>query len=51
MTRTKNTPRVNHGGCWNNRGPLWVRVRNTVMPAFRDDDIGFRTSLPARQPR
>ena len=27
MTRTENAPRVNHGGCWNNRGLSWVRVR------------------------
>jgi formylglycine-generating enzyme required for sulfatase activity len=56
MTRTKNdtnAPRVYHGGSWYDVDPSWVRAasRDTYGPAFRGSLIGFRTSLPARQPR
>ena len=56
MTPTENdtnSPRVNRGGSWYNDGPWWVRApsRVTGVPADRNRGIGFRTSLPARQPR
>lgn len=53
MTRTKNSPRVYRGGSWDSDVPSWVRAasRNTNEPAYRDDNIGFRTALPGRQPR
>ena len=55
MTRTKNdtTPRVVRGGGWRSLGPSWVRPasRDSLVPASRNDDVGFRTSLPVRQPR
>ena len=56
MTPTKNdtaSPRVYHGGGWFDYVPSWVRPasRNTYEPADRGNFIGFRTSLPARQPR
>ena len=60
MTRTKrnappdpNSPRVYRGGCWFYNVPWWVRAaaRNTIDPATRFNDIGFRTALAGRQPR
>ena len=55
MTPTKNdtTSRVDRGGSWYFYEPSWVRAesRFTVVLARRSDGIGFRTSLPARQPR
>lgn len=55
MTPTKNdtNSRVDRGGgCWNNNAAWWVRPasRYTHEPADRDRHIGFRTSLPSRQP-
>jgi formylglycine-generating enzyme required for sulfatase activity len=54
MTRTKNDTdsRVNRGGGWHNGEPSWVRAasRDARVPAGRSGDIGFRTSLPVRQP-
>ena len=53
MTRTKNSPRVYRGGCWFYNVPWWVRAaaRNTIDPATRFNDIGFRCALRGRQPR
>jgi formylglycine-generating enzyme required for sulfatase activity len=55
MTPTKNAPRVRRGGSWVNRVPSWVRAapssHGTFEPAYRVNNIGFRTSLPVRQPR
>ena len=55
MTPTKNdtpSPRVVRGGCWGNDDPSWMRpaFRFTVEPDDREDDMGFRTTLPSRQP-
>ena len=55
MTPTKNdtTSRVGRGGCWSIHVPSWVRAgsRSSGEPALRYIFIGFRTSLPVRQPR
>ena len=56
MTPTKNDTnslRVRRGGCWNNNAASWVRPasRLTNAPVGRSDNIGFRTTLPVRQPR
>ena len=56
MTPTKNdttSPRVYHGGSWSLHVPSWVRAasRRTIVPAFRDNSIGFRTALAGRTPR
>ena len=57
MTPTKSdttSPRIDRGGSWVSYiGPPWVRAayRSTNVPADRSGLIGFRTSLPVRQPR
>jgi len=50
---TDNRLRVNRGGCWFFNEPWWVRAasRVTVVPAGRNDDIGFRCALRGREPR
>jgi hypothetical protein len=47
------SPRVNRGGGWYVRVPSWVggASRDTIEPADRYSLIGFRTTLPVRQPR
>ena len=55
-TKTKNDTnslRVRRGGSWYNDAASWVRPasRLTNAPVGRSDNIGFRTSLPGRQPR
>jgi formylglycine-generating enzyme required for sulfatase activity len=49
MTPTKN---VRRGGGWNHVAPSWMRPasRDTSVPERRHYNIGFRTSLPHRQP-
>jgi formylglycine-generating enzyme required for sulfatase activity len=55
MTRTKNDTdsRVDRGGGWRSLGASWMRAasRDSLVPASRNDDVGFRTSLPVRQSR
>jgi formylglycine-generating enzyme required for sulfatase activity len=53
MTPTKNAPRVLRGGGWRSLGVSWVRAasRDSLVPASRNDDIGFRCALRGRQPR
>ena len=59
MTPTKNDTtsprvyRVYRGGSWYYNEPPWVRAasRITDEPAYPVPDVGFRTSLPVRQPR
>ena len=56
MTPTKNdttSPRVSRGGSLIGNEPSWLSAAScfTRGPASRGGGLGFRTSLPARQPR
>ena len=46
-------PRVYRGGSWYFYEPSWVRAasRDSLVPASRNDDIGFRAYLPGRVKR
>ena len=52
-TTADNLRRVIRGGGWYDNEPSWVRAASRLadVPAYRDDDFGFRTHLPVRQPR
>ena len=45
--------RVNRGGCWYGNVPSWVRAESRVanVPAFRNNNVGFRCALRGREPR
>ena len=44
--------RVLRGGGWRSLGVSWVRAasRDSLVPASRNDDIGFRCALRGREP-
>jgi formylglycine-generating enzyme required for sulfatase activity len=45
--------RVYRGGSWYGHAPSWVRAasRDTLGPAYRNINLGFRCALRAREPR